>query len=151
MNTLFFDIFGIEEGSQMKRFSTLFFSPKEESLNSPIKTEGNVPNYKKSAENTSPQRIVEEVYFPQISFLGCPFIWYYYPFHDLAIWTGHLYGTPQDNFNLKTLLTKLQTIPGVSIENGEAVIRKAGDFCLQHQMKYMSLEDNNVDFAFKKI
>ncbi|KTD56550.1 hypothetical protein Lsan_2710 [Legionella santicrucis] len=136
----------------MKRLSTLFFSQKEESLNPHIKNEGNAPIYKKSVEKTAPRRIVEEVYFPRISFLGCPFIWYYYPMHDLAIWTGHLYGTPEENHNLKTLLTKLQTIPGVRIEDDEAVIRKAGDFCLQHQMKYISYEEpNNVDFALKKI
>lgn len=152
LNSLFSDVFGIEEGSQMKRFSTLFFSQKEGSLNSHIKAEANVLIDKKSGENRPPQRIVAEVYFPTISFLGCPFIWYYYSSHDLAIWTGHLYDTPRDNYNSIAMLTKLQTIPGVSIENGEAVIRKAGDFCLQHQMKYISYEEcNNLNVPLKKI
>ncbi|KTD57205.1 hypothetical protein Lsai_1809 [Legionella sainthelensi] len=136
----------------MKRFSTLFFSPKEELRNTHMKTEVTTPIDKNSVENAPSQRIVAEVYFPRISFLGCPFIWYYYPHHDLAIWTGHLHDAPHDNYSLKALLTKLQTIPGVSIEDGEAVIRKAGDFCLQHQMKYLSYEEpNHVDFALKKI
>ncbi|KTD11878.1 hypothetical protein Lgra_1336 [Legionella gratiana] len=130
----------------MKRFSTLFFSQKkEEPLNYHKKNEGNNTSMYKleSAENTLPQRIVEEIYFPRISFLGCPFTWYYYPSHDLVIWTGNLYGTPQDHYDLNALLTKLQIIPEVSIEHGEVAIRKVSDFFLKHDMKYMSQEDDD--------
>ena len=132
----------------MKRVSTLFFSQKkEELLNYHKKNEGNnTPMYAlESAKNTLPQRMVEEIYFPRISFLGCPFIWYYYPSYDLVIWTGNLFGAPQDHYDLKALLTKLQMIPEVSIENGEVAIRKVSDFFLKHNMNYMSQEgDDNV-------
>ncbi|HFC9152022.1 TPA: hypothetical protein ACNBBS_001315 [Legionella pneumophila] len=76
---------------------------------------------------------VKEICFTDIFCDTHPFVWFYYPEHNLAIWTSKLAGTAQ-NYPADYLLKQLAKIPGITINQGDAAIKDVSAFLQSHQM-----------------
>ncbi|ABQ54048.1 hypothetical protein SCZ71_04150 [Legionella pneumophila serogroup 1] len=76
---------------------------------------------------------VKEICFTDIFCDTHPFVWYYYPEHNLAIWTSRLAGTTQE-YPVDYLLNQLAKIPGITIDQGDAAIKDVSTFLQDHQM-----------------
>lgn len=76
---------------------------------------------------------VKEICFPDITYDGHPYIWYFYPEHNLAIWTSELAGN-SSTYSHAFLLSCLDGIAGISIRDNEAYINDVRTFLLGHQM-----------------
>lgn len=76
---------------------------------------------------------IKEICFTDIVCDTHPFVWYYYPDHNLAIWTSNLAGAAE-KYSPGFLLKQLSGIPGITINDGDAAIKDVNAFRLSHQM-----------------
>ncbi|HAT1597490.1 TPA: hypothetical protein ACQ53F_001363 [Legionella pneumophila] len=86
-----------------------------------------------SASISTNKTTVKEICFTDIFCDTHPFVWFYYPEHNLAIWTSKLAGTTQ-NYPADYLLNQLAKIPGITIDQGDATIKDVSTFLKDHQM-----------------
>ncbi|MFO8701301.1 hypothetical protein SC603_04280 [Legionella pneumophila serogroup 2] len=107
-----------------------FFAKKNKKSNEEkAGTTLSVPSSSISTNKTT----VKEICFTDIFCDTHPFVWFYYPEHNLAIWTSKLAGTTQ-NYPADYLLNQLAKIPGITIDQGDATIKDVSTFLKDHQM-----------------